>query len=242
MLQEAAGQSVSSKFSVQWWPARIVPALELRPADTSSLDTMTMYITAGDNKASCTRISKVIHRKQGDLVTATVQFLTYKFLLAACIAQRLFTCIPKLTRALSQGLVSHLGCDIYFSTQDSSSKMTPLDTESSQIPFFFQFLLPITCYFLQLFSFQPPHVQSFLLETVLLSSALPWSREDRTSSSLYLAEHGGLILKYKCYPTCMKKNMLSELKLLCFLHCQEQTKNSADFRINELESWIVCVL
>lgn len=136
MLQEAAGQSVSSKFSVQWWPARIVPALELPPADTSSLDTMTMYITAGDNKASCTRISKVIHRKQGDLVTATVQFLTYKFLLAACIAQRLFTCIPKLTRALSQGLVSHLGCDIYFSTQDSSSKMTPLDTESSQIPFF----------------------------------------------------------------------------------------------------------
>lgn len=179
MLQEAAGQSVSSKFSVQWWPARIVPALELRPADTSSLDTMTMYITAGDNKASCTRISKVIHRKQGDLVTATVQFLTYKFLLAACIAQGLFTCIPKLTRALSQGLVSHLGCDIYFSTQDSSSKMTPLDTESSQIPFFFNSycLSPATFY-----SFSPSSLPTCKASCwKLCSLALPYPGAERTA-------------------------------------------------------------
>lgn len=48
-----------------------------------------IYIAAGDRKASCIQISKVICGKQGDLVIATEQFLsnkflTDKFLLAMC--------------------------------------------------------------------------------------------------------------------------------------------------------------
>ena len=48
-----------------------------------------MYIAAGDNKASHIGIVKAIYRKQGDLVIATEQFLsnkflTDKFLLAMC--------------------------------------------------------------------------------------------------------------------------------------------------------------
>ena len=49
-----------------------------------TLSTVAIYITAGDNKASHIGIVKAIYRKQGDLVTATEQFLTNKFLLANC--------------------------------------------------------------------------------------------------------------------------------------------------------------
>ena len=54
-----------------------------------------IYIAAGDRKASCIQISKVICGKQGDLVIATEQFLsnkflTDKFLLAMCWCYRQF--------------------------------------------------------------------------------------------------------------------------------------------------------
>lgn len=58
------------------------------------LTTEAIYVTAGDSKASC--ISKVICRKQGDLFTATEQFLTNEFLLATCRKPEPASCIPKL--------------------------------------------------------------------------------------------------------------------------------------------------
>lgn len=57
-----------------------------------------LFIIVEDNKASCIRISKAVHRKQGDLVEARVQFLSNKFLLPAHKSSRQFTCVPELTQ------------------------------------------------------------------------------------------------------------------------------------------------
>lgn len=48
------------------------------------VSTVTIYITAGDNKALHAKISEIIHIKQGYLVTAAEHFLINKFLLAMC--------------------------------------------------------------------------------------------------------------------------------------------------------------
>ena len=72
-----------------------------------------IYLTAGDNKTSRIRISKVIFRKQGDSFAATEQFITNKFLLATFRSWRLFTCFPMLAQALSHGLVTCSGHELY---------------------------------------------------------------------------------------------------------------------------------
>lgn len=75
---------VSLPSSRYWWHLTdTVFALGLPPADTSSsrlarcpfhpLNTVAIYITAGVYKASHIRITRVIHRKQGDLITTRKQ-------------------------------------------------------------------------------------------------------------------------------------------------------------------------
>lgn len=55
-----------------------------QPGVCAPLSAVAIYLTVGDNKASCIRISKVIFRKQGDSFAGTEQFITNKFLLATC--------------------------------------------------------------------------------------------------------------------------------------------------------------
>ena len=65
-------------------------ALRCPPADPGGdwsvqpLSTVVTDVTLGDYKASCLRISKVICRQQGHLITATEQFLENSIFLAAC--------------------------------------------------------------------------------------------------------------------------------------------------------------
>lgn len=114
--------------------------------------------------------------------------------------------------------VTHLGCDIYFSTQ----ALKWLLLMQKALRYLFKIL---TAYHLLRSPSNLPRCKASCWKLCSLAlSALPWSGEGHTSSSLCLGRHRRLILKYKRYPSCMKKNMLSELKLLCFLHCQGQTK------------------